>query len=196
MSGYVKIQNCRYRAPNNPHKLHHRPLRSVKVTSVMCSFFSLHFWSLFENATRRIVTECGAVHRVMPAAFLRSELHPRKQHLSWFQQDGATAHTAQISIRVLSTVFPGRLISRFEYITWPARSPDFAVPDYFFWGCVKSKVYESRPVNIDDVKQRTLFKVYLERVLRNWKRKCQPMGIPIQNTHIYTHLILQMTRYC
>ena len=30
----------------------------------------------------------------------------------------------------------------------------------------------------------TLFKVYLERVLRNWKRKCQPMGIPIQNTYV------------
>ena len=30
----------------------------------------------------------------------------------------------------------------------------------------------------------TLFKIYRERVLRNWKRKCQPMGIPIQNTCI------------
>jgi hypothetical protein len=28
----------------------------------------------------------------------------------------------------------------------------------------------------------TLFKVYLERVLRNWKTRCQPMGMPIQNT--------------
>jgi len=25
----------------------------------------------------------------------------------------------------------------------------------------------------------TLFKIYLERVLRNWKKRCQPMGIPI-----------------
>ena len=41
----------------------------------------------------------------------------------------------------------------------------------------------------------TLFKIYLVRVLRNWKRKCQPMGIPIQNT-LYTHSILPMTRYC
>jgi len=31
----------------------------------------------------------------------------------------------------------------------------------------------------------TLFKIYLERVLRNWKRRCQPMGIPVQNTHLY-----------
>jgi hypothetical protein len=32
----------------------------------------------------------------------------------------------------------------------------------------------------------TLFKIYLERVLRNWKRKCEPMGIPIQNTCVYS----------
>jgi hypothetical protein len=32
----------------------------------------------------------------------------------------------------------------------------------------------------------TLFKIYLERVLRNWKRKCQPLGIPIQNTYVYS----------
>jgi hypothetical protein len=32
----------------------------------------------------------------------------------------------------------------------------------------------------------TLFKIYLERVLRNRKRRCQPMGIPIQNTHVYS----------
>jgi hypothetical protein len=32
----------------------------------------------------------------------------------------------------------------------------------------------------------TLFKIYLEQVLRNWKKKCQPMGTPIQNTYGYS----------
>jgi hypothetical protein len=32
----------------------------------------------------------------------------------------------------------------------------------------------------------TLFKIYLERVLRNWKRRCQLMGTPIQNTHVHS----------
>ena len=31
----------------------------------------------------------------------------------------------------------------------------------------------------------TSFKIYLERVLRNWKRRNQAMGIPVQNTHAY-----------
>ena len=32
----------------------------------------------------------------------------------------------------------------------------------------------------------TLFKIYLGSVLRDWKRKCQPMGIPVQNTYVYS----------
>ena len=50
--------------------------------------------------------------------------------------------------QVLRTVFPGRRISRF--------SSDIAVTDYFLWGYVKSKVYETRPVNIDYLKRRIL----------------------------------------
>ena len=32
----------------------------------------------------------------------------------------------------------------------------------------------------------TIFKIYMGRVLWDWKRKCQPMGIPVQNTYIYS----------
>jgi len=38
-------------------------------------------------------------------------------------------------------------------ITWPTRSLDRAVPDYFLWGYVKNNVYETRPTNIADLKQ-------------------------------------------
>ena len=31
-----------------------------------------------------------------------------------------------------------------------------------------------------------LFKIYLERVLRDWKRKGEPLGVPIQNTCVLT----------
>jgi hypothetical protein len=32
----------------------------------------------------------------------------------------------------------------------------------------------------------SLFKIYLEEVLGKWKRKCQPMAIPIQNAYAYS----------
>jgi hypothetical protein len=84
----------------------------------------------------------------MLETILRNELHPRQQDLLWFQQDGATAHTAEISMQVHRTMFPGRLVTRFGDITWLARSRDLVVPDYFIWGYVRSKVYETRPANI------------------------------------------------
>lgn len=49
----------------------------------------------------------------------------------WFQQDGATAHTAQISLTVLRQMFPGWLVSLRGDIGWPARSPDLSMCDFF-----------------------------------------------------------------
>jgi len=39
----------------------------------------------------------------------------------------------------------------------------------------------------------TLFKKNLDRVLRNWKRKCQPKGTKIQNTSTYIYIV---TKFC
>jgi hypothetical protein len=52
-----------------------------------------------------------------------------QQDLLWFQHDGATANTAEISMQVLRAVFLGKLISCFGDITWLTYSPDHVVPD-------------------------------------------------------------------
>ena len=98
-------------------------------------------------------------YTVLLETFLCSELHPHQQDLLLFQQDGATANTPQISMQVLRTVFPIRLISHSGDIIWPARSPDLVVPDYFPWGYVRRKmyeVYETCPANIYDLKHQIL----------------------------------------
>jgi hypothetical protein len=110
----------------------------------------------FGNKEGCTVTVHKERHKVMLETFLCSELHPRQKDLLWFQQDGATAHTAEISMQVLKTMFPGRLVTLFGDITWPAHSHDILVPDYFLWGYVRSKVYETRPANIADLKQEIL----------------------------------------
>jgi hypothetical protein len=66
------------------------------------------------------------------------------------------AHTAQISVKIPRTVFPGRIISRFGDITWPVRSPDLAVLGYFLWGCATSDVNETHPAKTDELKQKIL----------------------------------------
>ena len=47
----------------------------------------------------------------------------------WFQQDGATAHTARESMQLLRQRFNRRIISRFGDVNWPSRSPDLTSPD-------------------------------------------------------------------
>jgi hypothetical protein len=72
-------------------------------------------------------------------------------------------------------MFPGRLISRFGDITWPARSPDLPIPDHNLCGDVKSKVYGTSPVNIDNPKQsiracvQGIFKEILQRVVTHFQ---------------------------
>ncbi|GFS62282.1 uncharacterized protein TNCV_5031501 [Trichonephila clavipes] len=64
----------------------------------------------------------------------------------WFQQDGAPAHFS-ISVRNhLDATCGERWIGLGCLVNWPSRSPDLSCQDYFFWGQMKSLVYET-PVN-------------------------------------------------
>ncbi|GFS60576.1 RNase H domain-containing protein [Trichonephila clavipes] len=65
--------------------------------------------------------------------------NPDVQEL-WFQQDGATCHTARATIDLLKDTFGDRLISRFGPVNWPARSCNLTPLDYFLWGYVKKPI--------------------------------------------------------
>jgi hypothetical protein len=70
-----------------------------------------------------------------------------------FQQDGATAHTAQTSMSVLREHFPGHLISLRGDLQWPACSPNIALCDYFLWGYLKSPMYTDRSRTLAQLKE-------------------------------------------
>ncbi|GFU39304.1 putative LOC100569746 [Trichonephila clavipes] len=67
----------------------------------------------------------------------------------WFQQDGATCHTARATIDLLKDTFGDRLISRFGPVNWPPRACDLTPLDYFMCGYVKSLVYADKPQTLD-----------------------------------------------
>jgi len=52
----------------------------------------------------------------------------------WFQQDGATAHTANESMTIVRNMFPGDLISRFGDVPWPLALPIFQRVIFFSLG--------------------------------------------------------------
>ena len=68
----------------------------------------------------------------------------------WFQQDGATCHTPEATLDVLSPVFEDRIISRRADIVGPPRSCDLTPLDYYLWGAVKYKCYADKPETIKD----------------------------------------------
>ena len=75
-------------------------------------------------------------------------------HEAWFQQDGATSHTARQSMAAVRELFGNHVISRFGEIPWPPRSLDLSVCDFFLWGYLKNWVYTTRPKTLDELKQR------------------------------------------
>ncbi|GFS56273.1 hypothetical protein TNCV_2769421 [Trichonephila clavipes] len=106
--------------------------------------------------------------------FFIPELNNHDLQELWFQQDGATCHTARATIDLLKDTFGGRLISRFGPVNWPPRSCDLTPLDYFLWGYVKSLVYADKPQTLDHLEdniRRVIADIrpqMLEKVIENW----------------------------
>jgi hypothetical protein len=99
-----------------------------------------------------------------------SRVNRSRKTVGWFQQDSATAHTARMSTQSLSDVFGDRIISSG---IWAARSPDLNPCDFFFWGSLKDKVYNSHPRTEEELRENIRKKIanipaeWLQRVNQN-----------------------------
>ncbi|GFT91455.1 uncharacterized protein TNCV_4286081 [Trichonephila clavipes] len=106
--------------------------------------------------------------------FFIPELNNHDVQELWFQQDGATCHTARATIDLLKDTFGDRLISRFRPVNWPPRSCDLTPLGYFLWGYVKSLVYADKPQTLDHLEdniRRVIADIrpkMLEKVIENW----------------------------
>lgn len=182
LSGYVNKQNFRYWCSENPRQLHQRPLHSRKVT-VWCGVGRIGIIGpyFFEDDAGNHVTVNSQRYVEMLNTFLEPELRRRNidLHTVWFQQDGATAHTARASMARLREMFPRRVISRNGDVPWPARSPDLTACDYWLWGYLKSKVYLRRPRTIEELKENIRNEITaipmgtLQRVMGNLRNRLE-----------------------
>lgn len=156
LSGAVNKQNFRYWSDNNPRQVHERPLHSPKVT-VWCAISKFGvIGPYFFEEDGHTVTVTAQRYVSMLEDFFEPELNRLMDEHDfgdiWFQQDGATAHTAQISMRKLRQMFPERLVSLRGDLGWPARSPDLSICDFFLWGYLKEKVFKHRPHDLEELK--------------------------------------------
>ncbi|GFV39451.1 putative transposable element [Trichonephila clavipes] len=123
----------------------------------------------------------GDRYRAMMTNFFIPELNNHDVQELWFQQDGATCHTARATIDLLKDTFGDRLISRFGPVNWPPRSCDLTPLDYYLWGYVKSLVYADKPQTLDHLEdniRRVIADIrlqMLEKVIENWTSRLDYM---------------------
>ena len=144
---------CHIWAHENPRQIVEKPLHLQKVT-VWCAFSANGIIGpyFFENEAGNSVTVTGERYRAMITNFLWPELNGMDVEDVWFQQDGATCHSANATMALLNEKFPGRIISRNSEVNWPPRSCDLTPLDFFLWGYLKSKVYANKPTTVQQLK--------------------------------------------
>ena len=106
----------------------------------------------FVDENDRHVTVNGERYRAMLEDYLWPELDELDINDMWFQQNGATSHTARVTIDLLKGKFGKRVISRNFLVEWPPRSYELTPFHFFFWGHIKSLVYAKKPATLDDLK--------------------------------------------
>ncbi|GFT64405.1 integrase catalytic domain-containing protein [Trichonephila clavipes] len=175
LAGYVNKQNCRIWSEANPQVYVETPLHPEKLT-VWCALWSGGIIGpyFFKNDEGHNVTVNGDRYRAIITNFFIPELNNHDIQELWFQQDGATCHTACATIDLLKYTFGDLLISRFGPVNWPVRSCDLTPLDYFLWGYVNSLVYADKPQTLDHLEdniRRVIADIrpqMLEKVIENW----------------------------
>ena len=137
----------------NPHTYIEKPTHLKRVT-VWCGYWSRGIIGqfFFENEQGEAVTVNGEHYRAMLNEFLFTKIEEEDIGNIWFQQNGATCHTAEATLDVLRPVFKDCIISRRANVAWPPRSCDLTPLDYYLWGGVKDKCYADKPETIDALK--------------------------------------------
>ncbi|GFV44037.1 transposase [Trichonephila clavipes] len=131
LNGYDNKQNCCIWSEPNPQVFVKTPLHPDKLT-VWCALWAGGIIGpyFFKHDECHNVTVNGDRYRVMNTNFFIPELNNHDVQELWFQQDGATCHTARATIDLLKDTFGDRLISRFGPMNWPPRSCDLTPLQY------------------------------------------------------------------
>lgn len=174
LDGYVNKQNCRVWADENPQEIQETQLYPQKLT-VWCALSAKGIIGpyIFRNAEGAAVTVNGQRYRQMLNDFFFEKMREFEVDDMWFQQDGATCHTATESIDLLKQHFGNKVISRFGPKEWPPRSCDPTPLDYYLWGYLKSIVYANKPTTLEQLESNIIRAVNaittatLEKVAKN-----------------------------
>lgn len=145
LTGYVNRQNSRQWAQEKPSDAFITTSLHPEKVGVWAAISRTRVVGpVFFTSTVNTATYLSFLDEFVNA-FTSAEL----DHIT-FQQDGAPAHTSQVTMERLYTLFPpDQVISRPD---WPARSCDLTPPDNFLWHFLKDHVYRDNPQTLDKLK--------------------------------------------
>lgn len=155
LTGEVNRHNirCYAKRGENPGFTMERPIQSPKINvwagvtvrGVVGPFF---FLQTSVNGERYATLLEGNVAGAIDSLYHEARENETNRDTLIFQQDGAPPHFG--GLPWLEENFPGKWMGRGTRqfpapYPWPARSPDLTVMDFWFWGYLKSKVYDTTP---------------------------------------------------
>lgn len=156
LDGRVNTQNSRYWSQTNPHEFYESRSQFPRKLNVWAGIFRSKIVGPFFFD--------GNLDGPKYLEMLEQQIVPRIREISvetnlpvqqaYFQQDGAPPHYSLIARAFVDLAFPGRWIGRRGPIEWPPRSPDLTPLDFFLWGHLKTVVYDTKPVDLEDLRAR------------------------------------------
>lgn len=175
--GYLNLHNAHSWQINNPQEK--REDRSQHQ-------FKINLWSgIFNGQILGPVELPPVLNGRNYLAFLENDLPTLLEDTSlelrrrmWYQQDGCPAHYERRVRGHLDNTYPARWIGRLGPILWPPRSPDLNPLDFFYWGCLKDKVYAKPIRSEEELRQRvfeaarTISEISLRKLSRNFIKRC------------------------
>lgn len=182
LSGHVNSKNNIFWGEAPPDHCLQRPLHSTKCTAWVA--ISKHgligpYWFEDDNQQSVMVNSeryLEVLRKFWTALGRRQGID---KNVQWFQQDGATPHTSNVSLEWLQRRFGERLISRRCPVEWAPHSPDLNPPDFYLWGYLKDNVYQNNPRTIPELKTAITAKIRAIpvaeciRVIDNFARRVQ-----------------------
>ncbi|GFT04312.1 uncharacterized protein TNCV_1928731 [Trichonephila clavipes] len=91
------------------------------------------------------------LQQVLSQLLRDEQISASTQQTMWFQHDGAPAHFSGDVRNYLDVTFGQQWIGRGGPVRWPAWSPDLSCLDFYFWGHMKSLVYDTPVDNAEEL---------------------------------------------
>lgn len=169
LSGYINSQNYRTWATENPHTFVETALHPQKIGVWIAMSRRRIIGPIFFNENIN-----AERYRTLILEVFINQLHDDELERGYFQQDGAPPHVARVTLQYLQEYFGDRLISTYR---WPSRSPDLTPLDFSLFGDLKTKVFQNRPHNMEELQAAIEQEIHnidqnqLQRIFDNMKRR-------------------------